>query len=281
MNATAMDDWFARTERHGPVVATEEFAAGNWTYTLLVTHDKLAKPMEERDNTGRGSGSYRCRVRATDRAYTPGQREFDCYAATSEMALQLTRRVLRERAADLEAPFGGAPRPVGYLSTTEAAELLGVTPEHVSLLCRRGTLDGVREGRDWRIPHAAVMAYHYALKDQGGRPPTSTKPVGGMSPTNLIGLIRQRGIVCMAEAVMSGGKMFVAGINEGWDLTTWRAQQTGGAILFARYDEDGAPVEPIVLAVNGPESDLTRWQALAREWGHPETIVVMVERPRD
>lgn len=271
------DAWFATTERHGPVVATEEFEIDGRTYTLLVTHDLPNAPEEPPGTTYRINAKYRCRVRAADRNYTPGQREFDAYAGTRDRALDLSRRELRRRAADLEAPSGGAARPVGYLSTAEAAELLGVTPEHVSLLCRRGTLDGIREGRDWRIPHAAVLAYHDAPKDQGGRPPTSTKPVGGMTPLNLVGLIRQRGVARMAESVMSGGKMFVAGINEGWDLTPWRAQQTGGAVLFARYDEDGTPVEPTVLAVNGPESDLARWQALAREWGHPETIVVMAD----
>lgn len=44
--------------------------------------------------------------------------------------------------------MGTKSRP---LTTTEAAERLGVTREHVTVLIRRGLLPAVRFGRDWQI----------------------------------------------------------------------------------------------------------------------------------
>ncbi len=102
-----------------------------------------------------------------------------------------------------------------------------------------------------------------------------------MAAEQLVGLIRTHGLRRMAEAIAEANKGFVAGLIEGWDLTCWRAQQTGGAVHLFRVNN---PTEQIItgdthiLAVNGPESERGRWETLARE-SDPEwpCLVVMVE----
>lgn len=48
----------------------------------------------------------------------------------------------------------------GYVDVSRAAELLGYAPGAVSLLCRQGKLEGCfKDGREWRIPLSAVLAY--------------------------------------------------------------------------------------------------------------------------
>lgn len=45
------------------------------------------------------------------------------------------------------------------ISTKEAAELSGLTQEHISLLLRRGNLRGKKIGRNWVTTEQAVREY--------------------------------------------------------------------------------------------------------------------------
>lgn len=46
------------------------------------------------------------------------------------------------------------------ISTTEAAEIIGILPRSVKTLCQRGKLPGARKaGRDWLIPRASAEGY--------------------------------------------------------------------------------------------------------------------------
>lgn len=53
------------------------------------------------------------------------------------------------------------------LTTTEAAERLGITPRRVTMLIAAGRLAAVRVGRDWLIEPAALDAVRHR---PAGRP---------------------------------------------------------------------------------------------------------------
>lgn len=50
------------------------------------------------------------------------------------------------------------------LSTTQAGIILGLTRRWVFELIRRGKLDAVRIGRDWRVDRDSVEAYRATRK---------------------------------------------------------------------------------------------------------------------
>lgn len=60
------------------------------------------------------------------------------------------------------------------LTTTEAAQRLGITPRAVTLLLRRGKIAGERRqearGPVWYADEADVTRYAAAPKSKGGRP---------------------------------------------------------------------------------------------------------------
>lgn len=48
----------------------------------------------------------------------------------------------------------------GYITTREAAQLLGRTPRHAAYLCSEGFFpNAVKMGRDWLIPRDDVTSY--------------------------------------------------------------------------------------------------------------------------
>ena len=55
-------------------------------------------------------------------------------------------------------------------TTEEAAEYLGVTTRFISRLCKDGTLDAKKHGRDWDIDPQSVEEYKNTPKNKGGRP---------------------------------------------------------------------------------------------------------------
>ena len=57
-----------------------------------------------------------------------------------------------------------------YLSTLEAAKILGVSTRYVSELCRKGKMKCERPARDWLVSKAEVEAYKIKPKNKGGRP---------------------------------------------------------------------------------------------------------------
>ena len=46
-----------------------------------------------------------------------------------------------------------------YLSTEEAAEILGYTRQHVRVLIREGRLHGDRIGKNWLVSYSSVQEY--------------------------------------------------------------------------------------------------------------------------
>lgn len=60
-----------------------------------------------------------------------------------------------------------------YISTTEAAELLGCTDRRVRAALKAGLLAGERIGRDWVVNRKSVQSYRDSPKRTAGRPPTT------------------------------------------------------------------------------------------------------------
>ena len=61
--------------------------------------------------------------------------------------------------------------PVSFHTPNEVAEQMGVTPDHVRLLCRRGQF-GLQHRGDWLVHPdelAAMLAYREAAKPHRGR----------------------------------------------------------------------------------------------------------------
>jgi len=63
------------------------------------------------------------------------------------------------------------------MSTRQVAERVGVTPEHVALLCRQGKLDAVKVGREWLVYEGSVMRWLRTRKM--GRPRKDERKPGG------------------------------------------------------------------------------------------------------
>jgi len=62
-----------------------------------------------------------------------------------------------------------------YLTTTEAAAILGYHPDHVRRLLRAGTIKATHFGITWMIPRAEVERIK-ALQSKAGRLPEGTFP---------------------------------------------------------------------------------------------------------
>jgi len=46
-----------------------------------------------------------------------------------------------------------------YITTKEAAERLGYTPQHTRLLIRQGKIEATKFGRDWMVVRESVESY--------------------------------------------------------------------------------------------------------------------------
>ena len=57
-----------------------------------------------------------------------------------------------------------------YISTREAAELLGITPLAASRLVRQGKIPGVKIGRIYVVPRTAVQEFARNYVPRRGRP---------------------------------------------------------------------------------------------------------------
>lgn len=53
------------------------------------------------------------------------------------------------------------------ITATEAAELLGLTPERVMQFCRAGRLPAAKPGRDWITTRAAVAEFARVAREPG------------------------------------------------------------------------------------------------------------------
>ncbi len=66
-----------------------------------------------------------------------------------------------------------------YVTTKQAAEMLGVDPSQAARLVRDGKVKGIKLGHDWLV-FAPSIEHYLATKPPGGRPP-SRKPKSGSS----------------------------------------------------------------------------------------------------
>lgn len=62
----------------------------------------------------------------------------------------------------------------GLISTAEAADLLGVTPQRVTQLIRNNQLDGTMIGGRWLVDRASVEVRRSTVSSRGGRPRVGT-----------------------------------------------------------------------------------------------------------
>ena len=63
---------------------------------------------------------------------------------------------------------------INLISTAEAADLLGVTPQRITQLIRNGQLDGTMIGGRWLVDRASVEARRSTTSSRGGRPRVGT-----------------------------------------------------------------------------------------------------------
>lgn len=61
-----------------------------------------------------------------------------------------------------------------FISTSEAADLLGVTPQRVTQLIRNNQLDGMMIGGRWLVDRVSVEARRSSVSSRGGRPRAGT-----------------------------------------------------------------------------------------------------------
>jgi excisionase family DNA binding protein len=73
-----------------------------------------------------------------------------------------------------------------HLTTPEAAERSGLSRPSLALLLRRGTLEGVRHGRDWFVSTDSLEAFLATPRKAGPRgprqPPSAETPTNGPDP---------------------------------------------------------------------------------------------------
>ena len=57
-----------------------------------------------------------------------------------------------------------------YITVADAARLAGLTTRHISRLLLRGTIPGIKLGRDWLVKPSAVMEYVRQERKPGRKP---------------------------------------------------------------------------------------------------------------
>jgi excisionase family DNA binding protein len=66
-----------------------------------------------------------------------------------------------------------------YLSTGEAARILGVSRVAVTLMVQRGKLPAIRVGRSWAVPRDTLLEFARTYrKGTGGRPQSNPRKDG-------------------------------------------------------------------------------------------------------
>ncbi len=66
-------------------------------------------------------------------------------------------------------PYNSAA-PMEWITSRQAAEMIGVTTDHVAYLVRQGTLSALRFGRVWLISRASALAYAGQERRPGPKP---------------------------------------------------------------------------------------------------------------
>ena len=62
-----------------------------------------------------------------------------------------------------------------WLTTGEAAEVMGITPQAVQNLCRRGAIKSRRFGHYWQVDKAAAENYERSVGGRGNKLPTNSQ----------------------------------------------------------------------------------------------------------
>ena len=57
--------------------------------------------------------------------------------------------------------------PAEWITTTQAAELMGYNYAHVRLLARKGRIQSIKVGRDWLINRKGALAYAERMEQLG------------------------------------------------------------------------------------------------------------------
>lgn len=66
-----------------------------------------------------------------------------------------------------------------YLTTLQFAARAGLSPSWIRLLCRRGSLDCLRAGRDWIIPETELCSARFLERPRRGERRMSVDPFVG------------------------------------------------------------------------------------------------------
>jgi len=61
-----------------------------------------------------------------------------------------------------------------WITTKEAAAILGITPEHMAYLLRKGIVRGQKIGRDWITTRSAIEEYEENRPKPGPKPKSRT-----------------------------------------------------------------------------------------------------------
>ena len=74
-----------------------------------------------------------------------------------------------------------------YISTKEAAELLGLSTRRIVGLCNKNSFEGaIQEGRNWKIPKSSVMNYGGFEVNEGSEYHTRVCAVGSTSYKEVV-----------------------------------------------------------------------------------------------
>ncbi len=65
-----------------------------------------------------------------------------------------------------------ASAPMEWITSQQAARMIGVTTDHVAYLVREGMVSAQRFGRVWMVSRASALAYAQAERRPGPKPGT-------------------------------------------------------------------------------------------------------------
>lgn len=63
-------------------------------------------------------------------------------------------------------------KPIEWITTSEASDIMGITPQAVQRLCRKKGIECKKHGRDWMVSKSAAETYN---PTKSGRPKTKHK----------------------------------------------------------------------------------------------------------
>ncbi len=77
----------------------------------------------------------------------------------------------------MEQPMSyAAAAPMEWITSQQAAKMIGVTTDHVAYLVREGMVSAQRFGRVWMISRASALAYAKTERRPGPKPRSLLEP---------------------------------------------------------------------------------------------------------